>query len=130
MKMTEEEAKEYLRNRGCPKTVWERGIDRLLSEWKKFVAEVENGYCPKCLIQEYWNDLDTRELIHDIGCDDRVKEWDERFAVMLTARHIKHRYADRDSDYDFWNYGYPSNATGYFYEDVKRYIIGISEPAF
>jgi hypothetical protein len=121
--MTEEQTKEYLRNRGCRETVWQGGKDRLVSNWKKFVAEVENGYCPKCLIQEYWNDLDTRELIHDIGCDDEVKEWDERFANMLTARHIKHWYTDRNSDYDFWNYGCPKNATGFFYEDVKRYIL-------
>jgi len=129
MKMTEDQAREYLRDRGCPKTVWEGGIDRLLSNWKKFVAEVENGYCPSCLIEEYWNDLDTRELIHDIGCGDEVKEWDERFAVMLTARHIKHWYTDRNSDYDFWNYGYPKNATGFFYEEVKRYILSITEPS-
>jgi hypothetical protein len=29
--MTEEQVKEYLKNRGCPKTVWEGGRERLLS---------------------------------------------------------------------------------------------------
>ena len=48
---------------------------------------------------------------------------------MLTAGDIKHRLTDGDSDYNFWNCGYPSNATGFFYEDVKRYILRITEPA-
>jgi hypothetical protein len=124
--MTEEQIKEYLKDRGCRKAVWEGGKERLLSKWAKFVREVENGYCPNCLIQEYWNDLDTRDLIHDIGCDDEVKELDKRFAAMLTATHIKHWCRERDSDYDFWNYGYPSNATGFFFEDIKQYILGQS----
>jgi hypothetical protein len=124
--MTDEQIKEYLKSRGCSKIVWEGGRERLLSRWAKFVRGVEKGYCPNCLIQEYWNDLDTRDLIHDIGCDDDVRELDKRFAAMLTATHIKHWRTDRNSGYDFWNCGYPSNATGFFYEDVKRYILGQS----
>lgn len=122
--MTEEQIKKYLRNRGCPRTIWEGGSEYLEVQWKKFVTEVENGYCPNCLIEEYCNDLDTRELIHDIGHDNEVKEWDERFSAMLTSKHIKHWRTDRNSSYDFWNYGYPKNATGFFYEDVKRYVLG------
>lgn len=75
-------------------------------------------------MEEYWNDLDTRELIHDIGSDAEVKDIDEKFAAMLTATEIKHWHADRNTDYDFWNYGYPKNAAGHFFEDVKRYILG------
>jgi hypothetical protein len=87
------------------------------------VTEVEKGYDSRCLIQEYWNDLDIRELIHDIGYDDKVRELDERFAAMLTATHIKHWREERASDYDFWNYGYPKNAVGYFLDDIKYYIL-------
>jgi len=101
--MTEEEAKEYLRNRGCADFVWKGGSERLIQRWQKFVAEVERGYCPNCLIDEYWNDLTTRELIHEIGFDEQVKEADERFRTMLTATNIKHYRRDRASDYDFWN---------------------------
>lgn len=124
--MTDEQIREYLKHRGCPKTVWEGGRERLLLKWEQFVSGVESGYCPDCLIQEYWNDLDTRELIHDCGCDDDVRRLDKRFAAMLTATHIKHHYADRNSCYDFWNYGYPKNATGFFHEDIKRYILNQS----
>ncbi|HKT51700.1 MAG TPA: hypothetical protein VJV96_15480 [Candidatus Angelobacter sp.] len=121
--MTEDEIKHYLRNRGCSEFVCQGGSERLLRKWNYFVAEVEKGYCPNCLIDEYWNDLDTRELIHEIGCDDRVRETDARFAAMLTATHIKHWHKKRNTDYDFWNYGYPKNASGYFLEEVRRYIL-------
>lgn len=67
--------------------------------------------------------MDTRELIHDIGCDNQVAEIDKRFAATLTATHIKHWHQLRKSDYDFWNYGYPKNASGFFHEEVKRYIL-------
>ncbi len=122
--MTEDEIRQYRRNRECSERVWQGGSELLIEEWNEFVAEVENGYCPDCLIDEYWNDLDSRELIHDIGCDDRVKEADARFAAMLIATSIKHHRKERQSDYDFWNFGYPKNATGFFYEEVKRHILG------
>jgi len=121
--MTEDEIKFYLKNRGCPEHVWQGGAERLLRKWNNFVAQVEKGYCPDCLIEEYRNHLDTRELIHDIGYGDQVKDADARFAAMLTATHIKHWHKKRSTDYDFWNYGYPKNVSGNFLEEVKRYIL-------
>jgi|ERR1700682_2011642 len=121
--MTEQQIKDYLKNRGCPEIVWQGGSARLTKDWQEFVAEVEKGYCPDCLIDEYWNDLDTRELIHDIGYDDSVTEADGRFRAMLTATNIKHHHRGRNTDYDFWNYGYPKNATGFFLEEIKRHIL-------
>lgn len=61
-----------------------------------------------------------------MGLDDDVRQLDDRFAAMLTATHIKHYYNERDSNYDLWNYGYPRNATGFFYEDIKHYILNES----
>ena len=40
------------------------------------------------------------ELIHDIGCDDAVKELDFRFRAMLTVTHVKHWRTERNSTYD------------------------------
>ena len=122
--MTEEQIKAYLRNRGCSKEICDGGKGVLLRKWESFVQEVEKGYCPNCVIQEYWSDLDTRDLIPDIGCDEEVTELDKRFAGMLTDTHIKHWRTDRNSDYDFWNRGYPKNAAGLFFEDIKTYILG------
>lgn len=127
--MKDNQVRRYLKERGCPEHVCSGGRDGLIQQWKDFVAEVEQGYCRRCTTYEYWNDLDIRELIHDIGSDSEVKDVDEKFAAMLTAREIKHWRKDRNSDYDFWNYGYPMNASGYFLEDVERYILmlGTSE---
>jgi hypothetical protein len=100
--MTEEQVKEYLKNRGCPERVWQHGSADLKRRWQNFVTEVETGNHANCCIEDYWNDLDSLELIHDIGCDADVKETDERFAAILPATHIKHWHADRRSNYDFW----------------------------
>jgi hypothetical protein len=123
--LTPKQIEEYLKAR-CPEHVWRGGREGLVQGWKDFVEEVERGYCPRCLIEEYWNDLDTRELIHDIGCDGEVEDLDKRFAAMLTATEIKHWHTDRDSDYDFWNYGYPKNAAGFFLEEVKRHVLTLT----
>jgi hypothetical protein len=122
--MTEEQVKEYLKNRGCPERVWQHGSAGLKRRWQNFVTDVETGNYANWCIEGYWNDLDSRELIHDIGCDADVKETDERFAVILTATHIKHWHADRKSNYDFWNYGYPQNASGFFLEEINRHVLG------
>ena len=122
-KMTEEQIQEYLKTNGFPKHVWQNGSSGLIKRWEEFAEEVEQGYSPDCLIDDYWNDLELRELIHKIGISSRVKEADEKFRAMLTATNIKHYYRERNSDYDFWNYGYPKNATGNFYEQIKRHIL-------
>jgi len=121
--MTEAEIQEYLKGRGCRERVWKGGSARLIDRWERFVSRVEQGDTSDWLYPEYWNFLCIREMIHDIGCDSRVIDADRRFASVLTATHIKHSYEDRNSDYDFWNYGYPKNASGYFYEEVKHYIL-------
>lgn len=120
--MTPEEIEQFLRMRGCPEGVWKGGRRWLIQRWKDFVEEVERGYCPNCMIEDYWNDLDTRELIHAIGSSGEVEGFDKRFAAMLTSTEIKHWHADRNTDYDFWNYGYPKNASGLFLEDIKRHL--------
>lgn len=120
--MNDQEIREYLKNRGCPEYVWSGGREGLTQRWRNFVEDVEKGYSPRCCIEEYWSDLGIRELIHDIGSEGEVQDLDERFVASLTARNIKHRHVDRDSEYDFWNYGYPKNASGFFLEEVKRYI--------
>jgi hypothetical protein len=124
--MTEEQIKKYLFDKGCPELVWRGGGQGLVKQWADFVSEVESGYGSNCLIHEYWNDLGVRELIHDVGLDLEVHALDHRFVAALTATDIKHCHSGRQTDYDFWNYGYPKNASGYFLEDIKRYVLGNS----
>jgi hypothetical protein len=44
--MTEEQIKEYLKDRGCRKAVWEGGKERLLSKWEEFVSELRTDTAP------------------------------------------------------------------------------------
>ena len=67
-------------------------------------------------------------MIHDIGMDSEVKDVDEHFAAMLTAREVKHWHLGRKTDHDFWNYGYPKNASVYFLEDLKRHFLTLGIP--
>jgi|SRR5882724_9460843 len=125
--MTEEQVALYLKEKGWPKSVWHGGREHLIQRWKDFVSDVEqDGHTRDWLIDDYWIVLEIRELIHDIGSDEEVKEEDERFRAILTATNIKHYYRDRATDYDFWNYGYPKNAAGFFYEQIKCHVLQLS----
>lgn len=118
--MTEDEIIKKLQDKGCPRFVWQSGSKGLIKLWEDFVNEVERGYCPSCLLEEYYNDLDTRDLIRLVGLDDRVKNLDQRFITLLTRRDLRMRKSNLADD--FWNYGYPKNASGFFLEEIKRYI--------
>jgi hypothetical protein len=99
----------------------------LVARWKKFVSDVAtDGHTRNWLIDDYWALLETREAIHTLGIDDLVSEADRRFRVLLTSTEIKHHYSERKSNYDFWNYGYPKNSTGFFLEQIKIHILGKS----
>ena len=122
--MTEQEIRDYMKNKGWSKMCWEKGSEYLFERWHSFVSWVgDEEDTRNWLIDDYWIFLHIRELIHDVGLDDAVKEDDEIFRSVLTATHIKHRHKERNSDYDFWNYGYPRNAKGFFYEQIKCHIL-------
>jgi hypothetical protein len=111
-----------------PKDFWRRDLRRspefLVARWKEFVRDNETeAHTRNWLIDDYWVLLETREAIHNLGIDDLVDEADRRFRALLTSTEIKHKYKERKSDYDFWNSGYPKNATGFFYEQIKIHIL-------
>lgn len=122
--MTEEQIQKTLKDRGCPEFVWKGGSQYLIDNWKKFIEEVERGYCPDCLLDEYLNDLDTRTLIRLTGLDDKVKDLDERFKAMLIRTDLRISQEKTEIDNDFWNFGYPKNAKGYFLQEILRVIKG------
>jgi hypothetical protein len=122
--MTNEQVEIYLESKGYSQRICKGGRELLIERWETFVANIsETGRTNNWLIDDYWIFLEMRDLIHDIGCDDRVKQTDDRFRAMLTAKEIRHRHGERHDDYDFWNYGYPSNSSGFFYEQIKFHIL-------
>jgi len=60
---TKDPVRDYLRERGCGEHVIEGGLEGLVESWEKTVREVEKGY--SLTLDDYLNDLDSRQLIAD-----------------------------------------------------------------
>ena len=54
---------EFLLSRGCPDDVVQMGLEGLLGEWERAVAQVESGY--PLGLDDYLNDLDGRQLLEE-----------------------------------------------------------------
>lgn len=91
-----------------------------MNKWKEVVEQVEKGYGPDYMIEEYWNDLDSREAIHVAQLDEEVKDLDERFKRSIAEPELRIR--NNNIDNFFWNYGYPQKASGYFLRSIKDFI--------
>ena len=124
--LTDEELKALLKAKGWSERVSSRGRDFFIRGWNDFVSSIEQGRTANWLIDDYWIRLEYRELLHDIGSDHRVRAADEKLRSMLTATDIKHYFKERKTTYDFWNYGYPKNSTGFFLEQIKCHILSSS----
>jgi hypothetical protein len=94
----------FLRERGCPDEVVDGGLAGLAADWERIAGEIESGYAFG--LDDYLNDLDTRQLIEEamelapdaerdrergvvLGADERVRRcvsptgeclWGERVA--------------------------------------------------
>lgn len=100
-----------------------RNWNRLLSEWTRFIGEVEDGY--RFTIYEYHNDLDTRAAIEDVlnrvAADDRqqlqadVDGIDRRFEAA--TREIDQIIATNDRG--FWARRIPTKLVGELAEDIR-----------
>ena len=110
--MTDDEVRGYLEDSGFPRHVVKAGKDGLVARWRQFVEEVERGYPYN--FEDYRNDLDGRAVIHVVGADADVEEYDERLRAMLTATDT--RIWESAAGEPFWDFGYPRNARG----DLKR----------
>ena len=61
--MADDAVHEFLLSRGCPDDVVEMGLEGLLLEWERAVAQVESGY--PLGLDDYLNDLDGRQLLEE-----------------------------------------------------------------
>lgn len=117
--LNNEQIKNRLKEQGWAEHVWNGGHDYLINSWEEVVRQVEQGYTENYMVEEYWDDLDTREAIKLVELDSEVVELDERFKKALTHTDIRIKNGNNN---DFWNYGYPKNAKGYFLQGFKDYI--------
>ena len=114
--MTDDQMAAYLRDNGYPEHIARAGRAGLIERWRKFVEEVERGY--KLGLEDYRNDLDLRGIIGMVGLDHEVRDLDHRFEALLTARDT--RVWESTPDDPFWDFGYPSNASGELLKDLKN----------
>jgi hypothetical protein len=115
LRPNDDSVKEKLLARGVPPHVIQGGGEALIAGWRRFVAEVEQGY-PLCL-DDYRNDLDLRELISVTGLDSYVAADDERLRQALIP--ARRPVWETDVPDAFWVRGYPRNASGELLADLK-----------
>lgn len=129
----QQKIKSILKEQGCFDYVITEGIYGLLARWETFVEECEKGYFD--LIEEYRNDLTTRDLIEMIfdAVEDTslinklkvvVNSLDQRFLVLLVDRDKciwgkpnEPKYAEKKY---WWYWGIVKNAKG----DLLRILQG------
>ena len=114
--MSDAEITRYLRDNGYPEHIVRDGRAGLKRRWREFVDEVEHGY--KRGLEDYRNDLDLRMIIQmaEAG-DEEVRALDERLQKMLVP--IDKRLWESGPGAPFWDFGYPSNASGQLLRDLK-----------
>jgi hypothetical protein len=114
----------YLDDNGYPRHIVEGGRDGLIRRWREFVAEVEKGYARG--LEDYRNDLDLRMIIKMAGAEDaEIRQLDERLQKML--KPIKKRLWESGPGKPFWDFGFPSNASGQLLRDLKLEGIDLSK---
>ncbi len=116
---------EILKNRKVADHVIKGGIYKLLKNWKNFVKECEEGY--KLTIDDYTNDLCTRDIIQDVLdqvdvrlariIHDEIKEFDDRLKKLLINTE-KCVFGDCKDERRFWFFGIIKTAKGELLEDA------------
>ena len=101
---------------------------QLLSQWRRFVLAVEEGY--QLTIYDYTNDLSTRDLLEKMvqqapcGLLSRLKaqlaEWDRRF--LAATRRVKRPLlpALEGEPLDWWWYRVPKKPGRELLEDLRQ----------
>jgi hypothetical protein len=91
--------------------------------WATFVVEVEHSYGNGRVIDEYWNDLDTRLLLQG-ALDGLPPELAERIETALGPWDLRFRQATFESNPPMWSGGWwacriPKNPAPTFREELS-----------
>lgn len=98
--------------------------EEVVEAWKVFVNQIINAKY-NGNENEYWNDLDTREMIEKIGYSQtkEIKQIDEEFKKTLIHIDVRNWGYDESRTDDWWNFGYPKTLIGYlkdyFESDIR-----------
>lgn len=78
--MTDDAARRYLRQRGCATHVIDGGLEGLVVDWEREAQSIASGE-PRCDEDCYVNDMDGRQILHDLFAalpDEPLDAWNER----------------------------------------------------
>jgi hypothetical protein len=91
----------------------------VVDSWSVFVRDIVSGKY-NGNENEYWNDLDTREIIETIGYghSEEVKTIDDDFRKILIHTDVRNWRHNNSNIDDWWNFGYPKTLRGY----LKNYF--------
>ncbi|MGH9802475.1 MAG: hypothetical protein ACRD82_19080, partial [Blastocatellia bacterium] len=91
-----DEVREFLREKGCPFPVSERGLVGLVESWEKIVKSVEDVYL--LTLDDYLNDLDARQLLEDAlqvaplieqqKFEERIRQADDQMKGLTTRSSV------------------------------------------
>lgn len=114
--MIDQEVNRKLRERGVASYLLDAGREGLVSRWRTFVIEIEDGY--RLGLDDYCNDLDIRQIIEGVGLGDdpEVKELDRRFAAQM--QHTERTVWVSEYPNAFWIRGYPLRLSPSMAEDL------------
>ncbi len=125
MKMTDEQIREFLRRKGWPAAVYERAPAFLFQRWHQLVEAIADPERTRnWIIDDYLIFIQTRELIHQVDADKEVAADDHIFRTLVIGNEIRHSHKERTGAQDFWNFGYPRHATGFFRQQIEFHILG------
>jgi hypothetical protein len=114
--MPPDPVRDFLKANGYPPHLVKGGRAGLVGRWREFVESVEKGY--KLNLEDYRNDLDLRAIIKRAKVEDTaVRTLDERLKKVL--KPAKKRIWESNRGKPFWDFGYPSNASGELLADLK-----------
>ena len=113
--MTDAEIDRFLRDGDYPEHIRQGGRHGLIDRWENFVAAIEAGWTLG--IEDYWNELDIRELIAVLGLAEQVAAADARMRALLAEPELVHW--ESGSPDAFWIRGYPRNAAQEFIEELR-----------
>ena len=115
----DDKLKEFLQERGCPRTLVDGGLNGLLDAWENLIDEIETEY--KLSLDDYLDEVDVRQIISEIPVpltpaqEGRLHALDLRFkaATGETRKCIWGKNTAQEEawseDKNWWYYRVPLN---------------------
>ena len=126
MVWTTEELHEFrpLEERWTERAKFSIRVPKLVRGWAGFVIAVEGGYGGNLMIEEYWNDLDTRLLLQE-ALDALPEETAGRLWQAVEPWDRGFRAASVETEPALWSGGWwasrvPANPVPDFAEEVRQ----------